>query len=129
MVAQTLQGCRGGQGYGRRVVEGEGGRFRRQEIFRDTYILSKCAKSVHKWAPEHVITRPEHRDVLADRFDPPSHIATQNPVLRFSQSELQASNVRRPSQEVPVGGVHASRMNAQKHLVVSRLGLVDLREF
>src|SRR5215204_3978332 len=47
LVAQSLQGCGRGQGYGRHLLEREGGWFRCQEILRDTYPLSKCAKSVH----------------------------------------------------------------------------------
>src|SRR5918997_5403903 len=65
VVAQTLQGSRRGQGHGRRLVEREVGRFRCQEIFRDTYTLSKRTKTVHEWAPKDLITRLERRDVLA----------------------------------------------------------------
>ena len=36
VIAQALQGRRRGQGHGRRLLEREVGRFRRQEVFRDT---------------------------------------------------------------------------------------------
>jgi len=57
VIAQTLQGCRRSQGYGRRLLEREGGRFRGQETFRDAYTLGKRAKPVHERAPEHLISR------------------------------------------------------------------------
>ena len=70
-ASTALQGRRGGQGHGSSLLEREVGRFGCQEVFRDTYVLCKRAKPVHEWAPEHLIAWLEHRDVLANRFDPP----------------------------------------------------------
>ena len=92
-------------------------------------MLGERPEAAHERAPEHLITWPEHPDALADRFDPPRHIAAQNPILRLAQPELQAGDVRVAPQDVPVGGVDGGRMNAQKHPVASGLGLAQVLKF
>jgi hypothetical protein len=84
VVAQTLQGGQRGQGYGRRLVEREVGRFQLQEILRDGDTLSEGAEAAQERASEHLVTGAKRRDVLADRFDLPGGIATRNTEARLA---------------------------------------------
>ena len=66
--------------------------------------------------------------VLADRLDAPRHIDARNGPLRLPEPRRHANEVRLPSHEVPVEGIHRGRMNPNEHPVVVDSGHVDLSQ-
>src|SRR5215210_1561343 len=74
---------------------------------------------------EHLVAGPEGAHVFAERLHDPCHVRADDRVLWPAESVArEAYRVRQARHDVPDVTTHAGRMNAQKHLVVSDLGLV-----
>jgi hypothetical protein len=78
---------------------------------------------------EDLVTGPERGHAGADGLDRPRHVGPSDGVLRLAQPVDRAGDVRQAAHDRPVGRVHAGRMHANQHLVVSDLGPVDVPEF
>src|SRR5215211_1607413 len=123
LVAEALQGGERRDGHGRRLLEREAGGLRRDSD-ANVHVLGEGSGP----AAEDLVTGPELRDVLADRFHRPREVDAEPALPRLAEPDLRACDVRRAGHAVPVGGVDRGRADSHQHAVVGELRLVDLPE-
>jgi hypothetical protein len=124
-AAESLTRGTRGRGDGCRLLEGEVCRLRRELVCSSTCVVGKGAAA----DAEYLVARLKSRHGFADRLDGPRDIHTSN--TRLGRAEPEAHDAHQAwlaRHHVPVTDVHASRVNAQEHVVVADLRLLDLLE-
>ena len=90
LITQSLQGGQRGQGHGRRLLERQVGRLRRQQVSRDTGVLgtatrrdlsSRICSEARPRPPEYLIAWAELGHGLAHRLNLPRQVPRQNVAL------------------------------------------------
>ena len=105
VVAKELEGGRGGDADGRRLLEREVGRLPDELVLGRPRVLGEGAGA----PPEDLVARSESLHVLADRLDRPRDIRPGNGVLRLAQAGGHAHDERRAGHEDPVADVDRGR--------------------
>ena len=125
LVAKQLEGGRRGHTDRGRLFERQVGRLRDEMILCRVGVLGERASA----PTEDFVAWPKALHVLADRLDRAGHIRARHAVLRLAQARAEAHDERDPRHEDPVTDVDGRRMDADQHLVVTDLRLVDVLGF
>ncbi len=78
---------------------------------------------------EYLIPWAKPCHVLANRFNLPCQIGTQNAGFWFEQPGRNTREVRQACHEMPVMGIHRSGADPHQHLIILDHRLVDILEF
>jgi hypothetical protein len=125
VIAKGLEGDEPGHGNGSGLVEGEACRLRRQCVFGDGRVLGKGPTKPTAPAEDLVAgLQPGH--AVADGFDRPRYVRPSDGVLWPAQPVDRAGDVRQAAHDRPVGWIDPGGPDANQHLVVADLGLVDV---
>src|SRR6266545_4474353 len=124
-VAQRTEGGDRGGRDGGRLLNGEGGRLRRELVFSRTRVFGAGTLA----RTEHRIARLESRNAGADRLHLARHVMSWNAVRRLAQAGDHADGQRSAPDAEAVTHVQARRAHAYQYLVVLGHGPVDVPEF
>ena len=125
LVVYPAQGDDSGLGESRGILKRHLGGLECKYLFTSARVFCKTAEGPHDVA-KHIITGLEPRDPIADRFNPPRDVRSEDLEPGLEQAPGSARVERRPGQHLPIGEVQRGRMDPEKNLIVLGCGLRDL---
>ena len=123
LVAKTLKGRHSRNGHGRCLLERHVRRFERDALANADVLGERPALRA-----EDLVAGVELRHVFADRLDRAREVDTKGLVLRLAEPGPHAYEVRRSGQEVPIEGIHGSRVHPHQHALVHDRRPLDFAE-
>jgi hypothetical protein len=124
VVANRLECCGASDGNGRRLLEREVRRLRRELAHSGGRVLSERAVA----DAEHGVADVEGGDIAAHGLDTAGYVSASNPDPRLPQAARRSERERHASHVVPVAGEEARCLDTEQYLTAARGRGIDVLE-